>query len=211
MILLLVRKSSRGLQQESTSAHHNQGISGGQTGQSPWVSTLLHMGGNNEDKSIVTQILMFVTGINTLQQSFFGAYFPAVIGGTYTFVLPTLLIILAGRYPGEPDSHTECDNTGTSFKQTTCELCVHPSIQIVLFDCQVYIAGVAVLRFVRLPLPIVLLVMFIFLDYNPFDAEEQSVHKRSIYMVEGNCKICCQGNAMETLQRWPPHPSRNNP
>ncbi|XP_047075295.1 nucleobase-ascorbate transporter 1-like isoform X7 [Lolium rigidum] len=169
------------LQQESTSAHHNQGISGGQTGQSPWVSTLLHMGGNNEDKSIVTQILMFVTGINTLQQSFFGAYFPAVIGGTYTFVLPTLLIILAGRYPGEPDSHTECDNTGTSFKQTTCELCVHPSIQIVLFD------------------------------YNPFDAEEQSVHKRSIYMVEGNCKICCQGNAMETLQRWPPHPSRNNP
>lgn len=38
--------------------------------------------------------------------SFFGAYFPAVIGGTYTFVLPTLLIILAGRYPGEPDSHT---------------------------------------------------------------------------------------------------------
>ncbi|XP_047075279.1 uncharacterized protein LOC124684998 isoform X5 [Lolium rigidum] len=173
------------LQQESTSAHHNQGISGGQTGQSPWVSTLLHMGGNNEDKSIVTQILMFVTGINTLQQSFFGAYFPAVIGGTYTFVLPTLLIILAGRYPGEPDSHTECDNTGTSFKQTTCELCVHPSIQIVLF--------------------------VIFLDYNPFDAEEQSVHKRSIYMVEGNCKICCQGNAMETLQRWPPHPSRNNP
>jgi hypothetical protein len=29
----------------------------------------------------------------------------------------------------------------------------------------------------------------IFLDYNPFDAEEQSVHKRSIYMVEGNCKV----------------------
>ncbi|KAF7091046.1 hypothetical protein CFC21_093705 [Triticum aestivum] len=65
------------------------------------------MGGNNEDKAVVIQTLLFVAGINTLLQSFFGTRLPAVIGGSYTFVLPTISIILAGRYTNEPDPHTK--------------------------------------------------------------------------------------------------------
>uniref|UniRef100_A0A0D9VKV9 Nucleobase-ascorbate transporter 6 n=1 Tax=Leersia perrieri TaxID=77586 RepID=A0A0D9VKV9_9ORYZ len=65
------------------------------------------MGGNNEDKAVVIQTLLFVAGINTLLQSFFGTRLPAVIGGSYTFVVPTISIILAGRYANEPNPHTK--------------------------------------------------------------------------------------------------------
>ncbi|CAN6274436.1 unnamed protein product [Urochloa humidicola] len=65
------------------------------------------MGGNNEDKAVVIQTLLFVAGINTLLQSFFGTRLPAVIGGSYTFVMPTISIILAGRYANEPNPHTK--------------------------------------------------------------------------------------------------------
>uniref|UniRef100_A0A8R7UFK1 Uncharacterized protein n=1 Tax=Triticum urartu TaxID=4572 RepID=A0A8R7UFK1_TRIUA len=63
------------------------------------------MGGNSDDKAVVMQIMMFLAGINTLLQSFFGTRLPAVIGGSYTFVLPTISIILAGHYTNEPDTH----------------------------------------------------------------------------------------------------------
>ncbi|GJN22240.1 hypothetical protein PR202_gb09791 [Eleusine coracana subsp. coracana] len=65
------------------------------------------MGGNNEDKAVVIQTLLFVAGINTLLQSFFGTRLPAVIGGSYTFVVPTISIVLAGRYANEPNPHTK--------------------------------------------------------------------------------------------------------
>ena len=51
------------------------------------------------------QTLLFVAGINTLIQSFLGTRLPAVIGGSYTFVMPTISIILAGRYSGIADPH----------------------------------------------------------------------------------------------------------
>lgn len=44
------------------------------------------------------QTLLFVAGVNTLFQTFFGTRLPAVIGGSYTFVPTTISIILAGRY-----------------------------------------------------------------------------------------------------------------
>ncbi|XP_077233466.1 nucleobase-ascorbate transporter 7-like isoform X2 [Tasmannia lanceolata] len=56
------------------------------------------MGGGNEEKARVIQTLLFVAGLNTLFQSYFGTRLPTVIGGSYTFVLPTLSIILANRY-----------------------------------------------------------------------------------------------------------------
>ncbi|KAF9605418.1 hypothetical protein IFM89_017157 [Coptis chinensis] len=56
------------------------------------------MGGNNDDKAKVIQTLLFVAGLNTLAQTVFGTRLPAVIGGSYTFVAPTISIILAGRY-----------------------------------------------------------------------------------------------------------------
>lgn len=44
------------------------------------------------------QTILFVAGINTLQQTFFGTRLPAVIGASYTYVPTTISIILAGRY-----------------------------------------------------------------------------------------------------------------
>jgi xanthine/uracil permease len=58
-----------------------------------------------EEKARVIQTLLFVAGINTLIQSFLGTRLPAVIGGSYTFVAPTISIILAGRYNGIADPH----------------------------------------------------------------------------------------------------------
>ncbi|KAG1364054.1 nucleobase-ascorbate transporter 6 [Cocos nucifera] len=56
------------------------------------------MGGGNDEKARVIQTLLFVAGLNTLLQTYFGTRLPAVIGGSYTFVVPTISIILAGRY-----------------------------------------------------------------------------------------------------------------
>ncbi|KAK7252355.1 hypothetical protein RIF29_36230 [Crotalaria pallida] len=56
------------------------------------------MGGGKEEKAKMIQTLLFVAGINTLFQTLFGTRLPAVIGGSYTFVPPTISIILAGRY-----------------------------------------------------------------------------------------------------------------
>jgi hypothetical protein len=58
-----------------------------------------------EEKARVIQTLLFVAGINTLIQSFLGTRLPAVVGGSYTFVAPTISIILAGRYSGIADPH----------------------------------------------------------------------------------------------------------
>ncbi|OAY85888.1 Nucleobase-ascorbate transporter 6 [Ananas comosus] len=63
------------------------------------------MGGNNEDKAKVIQTVLFVAGINTLLQTFFGTRLPAVVGGSYSFVAPTISIILAGRYNNIADPH----------------------------------------------------------------------------------------------------------
>lgn len=50
----------------------------------------------------MVQTLLFVAGINTLLQTLFGSRLPAVIGGSYTFVAPTISIILSGRW-NDPD------------------------------------------------------------------------------------------------------------
>ncbi|CAA0826753.1 Nucleobase-ascorbate transporter 6 [Striga hermonthica] len=60
------------------------------------------MGGGNEEKARVIQTLLFVSGLNTLLQSWFGTRLPVVIGGSYTFVAPTISIILSGRW-NDPD------------------------------------------------------------------------------------------------------------
>lgn len=60
------------------------------------------MGGGNEEKAKVIQTLLFVSGLNTLLQTSFGTRLPAVVGGSYTFVAPTISIILSGRWE-DPD------------------------------------------------------------------------------------------------------------
>ncbi|VFQ95671.1 unnamed protein product [Cuscuta campestris] len=73
-------------------------------GTTVMIPTILvpQMGGGNEEKAKVVQTLLFVAGINTLLQTFFGTRLPAVIGGSYTFVAPTISIILSGRWD-DPD------------------------------------------------------------------------------------------------------------
>ncbi|XP_010475923.1 PREDICTED: nucleobase-ascorbate transporter 8 [Camelina sativa] len=54
--------------------------------------------GRNEDKVKLIQTLLFVSGLNTLLQSWFGTRLPAVISASYTYVPTTMSIILATRY-----------------------------------------------------------------------------------------------------------------
>ncbi|BBG94115.1 Xanthine/uracil permease family protein [Prunus dulcis] len=56
------------------------------------------MGGGHEEKAKMIQTILFVAGLNTLLQTFFGTRLPAVIGASYTYVPTTISIILAGRY-----------------------------------------------------------------------------------------------------------------
>jgi len=44
------------------------------------------------------QTLLFVAGINTFFQTFFGTRLPAVIGGSFSYLPTTISIVLAGRY-----------------------------------------------------------------------------------------------------------------
>ncbi|OMO57345.1 Xanthine/uracil/vitamin C permease [Corchorus capsularis] len=62
------------------------------------TSLVPQMGGGNEEKAKMIQTLLFVAGLNTMFQTFFGTRLPAVIGGSYTYVPTTISIILAGRY-----------------------------------------------------------------------------------------------------------------
>ncbi|KAI3788222.1 hypothetical protein L2E82_00978 [Cichorium intybus] len=66
------------------------------------------MGGGNEEKAQVIQSLLFVAGLNTLLQTLFGTRLPAVIGSSYTFVAPTISIILLGRW-SDPDPVAVCE------------------------------------------------------------------------------------------------------
>ncbi|XP_008810107.2 nucleobase-ascorbate transporter LPE1-like [Phoenix dactylifera] len=64
------------------------------------IPTILvpQMGGGAEEKARVIQTLLFVAGINTLLQAYFGTRLPAVIGGSFTYLLPTISIILSRRF-----------------------------------------------------------------------------------------------------------------
>ncbi|XP_060175974.1 nucleobase-ascorbate transporter 4-like isoform X1 [Lycium barbarum] len=56
------------------------------------------MGGGNEEKAQVIQTLLFVAGLNTLLQSWFGTRLPVVIGGSFTFIIPAVFVALSSRY-----------------------------------------------------------------------------------------------------------------
>ncbi|KAM3279583.1 hypothetical protein ACQJBY_046758 [Aegilops geniculata] len=87
------------------------------------------MGGGDEEKARVVQTLLFVAGINTLLQSFLGTRLPAVIGGSYTFVAPTISIVLAARYSGVADPHEKFLRT---MRGTQGALIVASTLQIIM-------------------------------------------------------------------------------
>ncbi|KAL0921755.1 hypothetical protein M5K25_008860 [Dendrobium thyrsiflorum] len=64
------------------------------------IPTILvqQMGGGHEEKARVIQTILFVAGINTLLQSWLGTRLPVVIGGSFTYILPTVSIILSERF-----------------------------------------------------------------------------------------------------------------
>ncbi|GAB2240721.1 hypothetical protein Droror1_Dr00021239 [Drosera rotundifolia] len=82
-------------------------------GTSVLIPTALvpQMGGGNAEKADVIQTLLFVAGLNTLLQTTFGTRLPAVMGGSFTFVAPTISIILAGRFTNAPDPITKFKRT----------------------------------------------------------------------------------------------------
>ncbi|XP_062106032.1 nucleobase-ascorbate transporter 1 isoform X1 [Humulus lupulus] len=51
------------------------------------------MGGSDGDKARVIQTLLFVAGINTLLQALFGTRLPAVVGGSFAYVIPIAYIV----------------------------------------------------------------------------------------------------------------------
>ncbi|KAL3374714.1 hypothetical protein AABB24_006285 [Solanum stoloniferum] len=86
------------------------------------------MGGGNEEKAKVIQTVLFVAGLNTLLQSYFGTRLPAVIGASYTFVAPTISIILSGRW-SDPDPVSRFKKI---MRATQGALIVASTIQIIL-------------------------------------------------------------------------------
>uniref|UniRef100_A0A1D1XVB3 Nucleobase-ascorbate transporter 6 n=1 Tax=Anthurium amnicola TaxID=1678845 RepID=A0A1D1XVB3_9ARAE len=87
------------------------------------------MGGGNEEKARVIQTVLFVSGLNTLFQTTFGTCLPTVIGGSYTFVVPTISIILAGRYNDIVNPHEKFERI---IRGTQGALIVASILQIIL-------------------------------------------------------------------------------
>ncbi|KAF7113470.1 hypothetical protein RHSIM_RhsimUnG0124000 [Rhododendron simsii] len=56
------------------------------------------MGGGHKEKAEVIQTALFVSGLNTLLQTWFGSRLPVVIGSSYSFIAPALFIVLSDRY-----------------------------------------------------------------------------------------------------------------
>ncbi|XXG49190.1 hypothetical protein AAC387_Pa02g3440 [Persea americana] len=59
------------------------------------LSTLLvpQMGGDNGDKARVIQTLLFMSGLNTLLQTFIGSRLPTVMNASFAFLIPVMSII----------------------------------------------------------------------------------------------------------------------
>ncbi|KAK8611651.1 hypothetical protein V6N13_131697 [Hibiscus sabdariffa] len=106
-------------------------------GTSVMIPSLLvpAMGGSDRDKALVIQTLLFVAAINTLLQALFGTRLPAIVGGSYAYVIPIAYII------NDPSLH-RISNPHERFIQTMRAtqgaLIVASSIQIILGYSQVW-------------------------------------------------------------------------
>ncbi|KAI7726826.1 hypothetical protein M8C21_006625, partial [Ambrosia artemisiifolia] len=87
-----------------------------------------YMGGSNKDKACVIQTLLFVSGMNTLLQTLFGTRLPAVVGGSFAYVMPILYIINDSSLQRIPDHHDRFIQTMRAIQGA---LIVASSVQIV--------------------------------------------------------------------------------
>lgn len=69
------------------------------------------MGGGNVEKAEVIQTVLFVAGLNTLLQTWFGTRLPVVMGASYTFIIPIYSIVLAPKYSTHTDPHERFKET----------------------------------------------------------------------------------------------------
>ncbi|CAI0417512.1 unnamed protein product [Linum tenue] len=93
------------------------------------------MGGSDGDKARVIQTLLFVSGINTLLQALFGTRLPAVVGGSYAYVIPVAYIISDSSLQQITDHHERFIHTMRAIQGA---LIVASSIQIILGYSQVW-------------------------------------------------------------------------
>ncbi|GMG98712.1 hypothetical protein Nepgr_000552 [Nepenthes gracilis] len=93
------------------------------------------MGGSDGDKARVIQTLLFVAGINTLLQALFGTRLPAVVGGSFAYIIPVAYIINDSSLQRIPDHHDRFIHTMRAIQGA---LIVASSIQIILGYSQVW-------------------------------------------------------------------------
>ncbi|KAH9618889.1 hypothetical protein KSS87_015503, partial [Heliosperma pusillum] len=106
-------------------------------GTSVMIPTMLvpAMGGSDGDKARVIQTLLFVAGINTLLQALFGTRLPAVVGGSFSYIIPIAYIINDSSLQRIPDSHDRFIQTMRAIQGA---LIVSSSIQIILGYSQLW-------------------------------------------------------------------------
>ncbi|XP_022771744.1 nucleobase-ascorbate transporter 1-like [Durio zibethinus] len=106
-------------------------------GTSVMIPSLLvpAMGGSDGDKARVIQTLLFVAGINTLLQELFGTRLPAIVGGSYAYVIPIAYIINDSSLQRITDRHERFIQTMRAIQGA---LIVASSIQIILGYSQVW-------------------------------------------------------------------------
>ncbi|GAA0169427.1 transporter [Lithospermum erythrorhizon] len=93
------------------------------------------MGGTDGDKALVLQTLLFVAGIKTLLQTLFGTRLPAVVGGSFAYVVPVLYIINDSSLLQITDKHERFIHT---MRAVQGALIVASSIEIILGYSQVW-------------------------------------------------------------------------
>ncbi|PKU86602.1 Nucleobase-ascorbate transporter 6 [Dendrobium catenatum] len=101
------------------------------------IPTILvqQMGGGHEEKARVIQTILFVAGINTLLQSWLGTRLPVVIGGSFTYILPTASIILSERFADIVDPYERFVHTMRAIQGA---LIAASSFQIIAGFCGVW-------------------------------------------------------------------------
>ncbi|XP_076944576.1 nucleobase-ascorbate transporter 2-like [Bidens hawaiensis] len=93
------------------------------------------MGGTPGDKVRVVQTLLFVQGINTILQTLFGTRLPAVIGGSWAFMVPIVSIIQDPSLATIGDDHMRFLATMRAIQGA---LIVASSVQIILGYSQLW-------------------------------------------------------------------------
>ncbi|CAH9143420.1 unnamed protein product, partial [Cuscuta epithymum] len=86
------------------------------------------MGGSKVEEARVVQVLLFISGINTLFQSLFGVRLPSVIGGSYAYLIPISSIVQSRKFQQIPDPHMRFEHTMRSIQGA---LIVASSFQVV--------------------------------------------------------------------------------